>query len=186
MIPFDSGHIVDLMWRMWLGIGTYYSFVNNYGDLGRIHYILKYSCMLTLVSKYKLKTLKKGFRRFGKSIEIRDEKGNIVAKFPDVSLKVQKKFHVSQEDPLKRLDRLTRGYFRTIKTMKSECLICGSKDDLQLHHVRHIRKITERIAKDYWTRVMSTMNRKQIPVCLSCHNLIHQGKYDGIALKELT
>ena len=54
-----------------------------------------------------------------------------------------------------------------------------------MHHVKHIRKVTEMIEKDYWTRVMSTMNRKQIPVCKHCHDKIHRGEYDEIALKSL-
>jgi hypothetical protein len=120
MIPFDSAHIVKLMWQMWIGIATYYSFASNYRDLGKIHYILKYSCMLTLVSKYKLKTLKKGFERYGKNIEIRSEKGEILASFPDVTFTAPKKFHVTYEDPIKRLDRMSRACCpkgRTSRTM---------------------------------------------------------------------
>jgi len=60
-----------------------------------------------------------------------------------------------------------------------------AKENLEMHHVKHIRKATEMIGKDYWTRVMST-NRKQIPVCRTCHNQIHKGEYDKIALKELS
>lgn len=40
------------------------------------------------------------------------------------------------------------------------------------------------LAKGF-TKLMSMINRKQIPVCRSCHNLIHQGKYDGIAIGKL-
>ena len=32
---------------------------------------------------------------------------------------------------------------------------------------------------------MFKLNRKQIPLCLDCHNKIHHGKYDGLALKDL-
>ena len=185
MVQFDSAHIVKLMWQMWNGIATYYSFANNYRDLGRVHYILKYSCMLTLVSKFKLGTLKKGFKKFGKNIEIKDKDGKILTSFPDVPFKAPKKFHITCEDPIKRLDRMSRAFFRTSQIMSSECLICGAKENLEMHHVKHIRKATEMIGKDYWTRVMST-NRKQIPVCRTCHNQIHKGEYDKIALKELS
>jgi len=185
MIPFDSSHIVKLMWQMWIGISTYYYFANNYKDLSRIHYILKYSCLLTLVSKYKLGTMKKGFKKFGKELQIKDKNGKILASFPDVSYVASKKFYITHEDPIKRLDRLTRVFFRTASNMSSECLICGTTENLEMHHVKHIRKTTEKINKDYWTRVMSFMNRKQIPVCRSCHNKIHKGEYDQIALNKL-
>lgn len=186
MIPFDDSHIVKLIWQIWLGVSTYYSFVSNYKDISRIHYILKYSCMLTLVSKHKLGTLKRGFKKFGKGIVIRDKEGKILASFPDVSFVAPKKFYITHEDPIKRLDRMTRAYFRTAKIMDSECTICGATENLEMHHVKHIRKTTDKIKKDYWTRIMSSMNRKQIPVCRSCHNLIHRGKYDQIALKDIT
>lgn len=32
---------------------------------------------------------------------------------------------------------------------------------------------------------MSKLNRKQIPVCLDCHNKIHKGLYNGLSLKDL-
>lgn len=34
-------------------------------------------------------------------------------------------------------------------------------------------------------RVMELLNRKQIPVCVSCHNAIHAGRYDGLKLGDL-
>jgi hypothetical protein len=96
--------------------------------------------MLTLVSKFRLKTLKKGYKRFGKGLVIKDAKGNKLASFPDVSFKGPKLFLVSHEDPLKSLDRLTRSFIRTVKVMKSECNVCGSNDDLKMHHVQHLKK----------------------------------------------
>ena len=50
-----------------------------------------------------------------------------------------------------------------------------------MHHVKHIRKGKT----EGFTQIMKQLNRKQIPVCLSCHAKIHSGKYDGIALNKL-
>ena len=50
-----------------------------------------------------------------------------------------------------------------------------------MHHVKHIRKGKT----EGFTQIMRQLNRKQIPVCLSCHTKIHSGKYDGIALNKL-
>lgn len=185
MIPFDSAHTVKLMWSMWKGISNYYAFASNYRDISRIHYILKYSCMLTLVAKYKLGTLKKGFKKFGKNLEIKDKDGKIIASFPDESYVAPKKFYVSPlYDPINNLDKLTRAFFRTSALLDSECFVCGVTENLEMHHVRHIRKMSETIKQDYWTRAMSNINRKQIPVCRSCHNKIHKGEYDAIALNK--
>ena len=107
MIPFGSSQIVRHFYQIWQGISAYYSFADNYGILGRIHYILKYSCVLTLASKLKLKTAKRVFAKFGKEIAIKDEKGKIIASFPDVPLAKPKRFLISpitKLNPFNRLD----------------------------------------------------------------------------------
>lgn len=92
MIPIEDAQIVKLMWTIWTGIANYYSFVDNYRELGRIHYILKYSCMLTLTSKYKL-GIREGFEKYGKDIRIMNQE-EILASFPDAPLKNPKQFHI--------------------------------------------------------------------------------------------
>lgn len=52
-----------------------------------------------------------------------------------------------------------------------------------MHHVKHLRKDNKQPAG--FTKLMSMLNRKQIPVCTTCHKNIHAGKYDGMALKDL-
>lgn len=48
---------------------NYYSLANNFNRfLRKIHCIFKYSCVLTIASKMKLKTMKKVFRKYGKNI----------------------------------------------------------------------------------------------------------------------
>ena len=75
--------------------------------------------------------------------------------------------------------RLTRS------RLDSECAICGSYQTIEMHHVKHIRKIGSKINERTFTAYMGMINRKQLPVCAECHRAIHQGKYDGIALSEL-
>jgi len=49
----------------------YYSLANNYGSfVARVHYILKYSCALTLASKLRLITLRNTFKKFGSQLEV--------------------------------------------------------------------------------------------------------------------
>ena len=52
-----------------------------------------------------------------------------------------------------------------------------------MHHVKHIRK--GGVKSSGFTALMSQLNRKQIPVCHSCHVKIHNGTYAGTSLKEL-
>lgn len=52
-----------------------------------------------------------------------------------------------------------------------------------MHHVKHIRKSNTKLKGFH--ELMSKLNRKQIPVCLDCHNKIHKGLYNGLSLKDL-
>jgi hypothetical protein len=64
------------------------------------------------------------------------------------------------------------------------CLICGATDRVEMHHIRHVRKMGKRKPKGFQA-VMRALNRKQIPVCKECHAKIHKGEYDGIRLQDL-
>jgi group II intron reverse transcriptase/maturase len=184
MIPMEDIQIINLMRSMWRGLANYYSFADNYKSLNRVHYILKYSCLLTLVSKHKLGTMKKGFKRYGKDLTIQED-DKVLATFPDFSTKRTTKFSINYSHPLARLERMANAYFRTRARMDSFCYVCDSTENLEMHHVKHIRKTTEKIELDYWTRIMATMNRKQLVVCRDCHNKIHEGEYDELALNKL-
>lgn len=74
------------------GILNYYLLCNNYRRLAaKIHYILKYSCVLTIASKMKLNTKKKVFKKYGKDLRILNEKGKIIACYPAPNYKRPKK-----------------------------------------------------------------------------------------------
>lgn len=108
MIHFETHQIVNHYWTIWRGISNYYSFVNNTGSLGRIFYILKYSCVLTLAAKLKLGTKAKVFKRFGKDIAILDANGKTIASMPNPSLANTMKFSTSDSNPFIRLEKLGR------------------------------------------------------------------------------
>lgn len=55
--------------------------------------------------------------------------------------------------------------------MDSPCKICGKKEQVEMHHVKHIKKNTI----EGKNKIMSALNRKQISVCRDCHMKIHKG-----------
>jgi len=59
------------------GIHNYYDFVNNMARVAQIIWLLEESCGLTLAKKYKLKSLRAVYRKFGKDlgVTIKDSKG---------------------------------------------------------------------------------------------------------------
>lgn len=108
------------------GILQYYKLANNYGRVAaRIHYILKYSCALTIACKMKLTTLRKVFNRYGKNLNIRNESGNIITSYPTVDYRRPKKFttapvlnYSSLETYIDQYDRrVQRGH----KDLKGPC-----------------------------------------------------------------
>jgi group II intron reverse transcriptase/maturase len=163
------------------GILQYYKLANNYGRVSaRVHYILKYSCALTIASKMKLTTLRRVFNKYGKNLNIKDESGKIITNYTTVDYRRPKKFSMSPildyfslETYIDQYDsRVQRGR----KDLKGPCVLCGSNQEIEIHH---IRKLSKAKRKDYLSSMMARMNRKQIPVCKKCHIKIHQGVYDG-------
>lgn len=183
MIHFETHQIVNHYSTIWRGISNYYCFANNTGSMGRIFYILKYSCVLTLASKLKLKTKSKVFKRFGKDLTIKDNNDKVLAMMPNPSLANKLTFNVNMTNPFVRLEKLGRASFRTRDVLNNPCTVCGTFDDVEMHHVRAIKDLTKN-PKDYMKAIMSRMNRKQIPVCRPCHVRIHQGTITKADFKE--
>lgn len=70
-INFELPDIVKHYLAIERGIINYYSLANNYGRLtARVHYILKYSCALTICSKMKLKSLRRTFSKYGRNLNV--------------------------------------------------------------------------------------------------------------------
>lgn len=163
------------------GILQYYKLANNYGRVAaRIHYILKYSCALTIASKMKLTTLRRVFNKYGKNLNIKDESGNVITSYPTTSYRRPKKFIMAPILDYSSLEAYIDQYDRRVqrgrKDLKGSCALCGSNQEIEIHHVR---KLSKTKSKDYLSVMMARMNRKQIPVCKKCHIKIHQGAYDG-------
>lgn len=64
-----------------------------------------------------------------------------------------------------RLEKLSTATFRSKSVLSSPCTICGSSENIEMHHVRKLRDSSRAIKLDYMTSMMSRMNRKQIPIC---------------------
>lgn len=86
------------------------------------------------------------------------------------------------------LDKITWVSWRTAASFDAPCAYCGCTENVQQHHIRHIRKraYTSIPEKESYQQILALRNRKQIPLCSNCHRkLVHTGKYDGPALNKL-
>lgn len=83
------------------------------------------------------------------------------------------------------LDRIKMVNLRTSASFDLPCCMCGSSDNINMHHLKHIRHTKYELIprEQFWARTMSLRNRKQIPLCRECHmNVVHRGKYGGMKL----
>lgn len=177
----DEDQIVLLYSSINRGIQQFYRPADNWARVQRLQYILKFSLAKTLAGKRKGKT----------SGTISGPQGDIKVRVVRNGREKEIVFY-QNHDWAARRDAFTESAtvdlvrmnvrMRTRSKLGLPCCICGDEQDVQMHHVRHIRKIDQR-AKGF-TRVMSILNRKQIPVCGRCHRLIHAGHYDGMSLKD--
>jgi len=67
-------------------------------------------------------------------------------------------------------------------SLDANCSICGASHYIEMHHIRSLKNAEPRS----YAEQMKAMNRKQISVCKTCHDKIHKGVYDGVALNKVT
>ncbi len=78
-----------------------------------------------------------------------------------------------------------KAFWRTKFKYHGRCVVCGTKDNVQMHHIRKIGGYDKQTSQQDFGRIMSLLNRKQIPVCKFHHlrfcfsktDLIHKGLY---------
>jgi Type II intron maturase len=152
-------------------------------------YILKFSLAKTLAQKYRL-SVPKVFQRFGKepSYTVKGEGGKADRKVS---------FYLNRDWTKKKLafqggTRRDIDVIRTVIRLRTRsklgkpCCICGeAEEQIEMHHVRHIRKLSDKRVATGFNRLLRAMNRKQIPVCSGCQRKIHRGEYDGLRLSQL-
>jgi hypothetical protein len=150
----------------------------------RIVWILTFSAVFTFARKWNLSP-KKVFKKLGNpptyKTETETRRGTKVVSYRldqgDLTISPMK-FDLIKND--KFIDPAKIKYFslRSHFSLDKPCCICGSLQEVEMHHIRHLRKDTPR-TNNPLKRLFLQLKRKQIPVCKTCHRVIHQGKYDG-------
>jgi hypothetical protein len=131
----------------------------------------------------KLKTARQVFRKLkadlGVNIEGPGGEERRLTIFEPGELKRTKIGDISNQmrEPLQNLHKVWNAKFTKSNLFKS-CLICGSVDNVEMHHVKKIRNLRDKTSKaDFFTRQMEAMNRKQIPLCRDHHQRLHKREW---------
>lgn len=154
------------------GVLNYYSFANNRKSLGSFVHGLKLSCARTLALKYKLRHASGIYKRFGS--KLRSPDGSVELFIPS-TLKAIKKFNCNVPIPDDVILSNWNNKLTKSNLFKS-CIICGSSDQIQMHHVRQIKDLKSKAKGkklDFFTTQMATISRKQVPLCSAHHQALH-------------
>jgi hypothetical protein len=174
--PID--HIIEHYNAVIRGWYNYYQLAENVCRLSYAKYVLQYSLAKTLACKER-SSISKIFRKYGKDITYIKPNGRQTHFFNQPLTQVKKAKNSSRN-----LDAQPNWYpRRTQSKLLDNCAICDSGVNVQMHHVKHIRKRGQKLKG--FSLYMAAINRKQLPVCRKCHWDIHNGKYNGENLASI-
>lgn len=169
------------------GIVEYYRLAYNLYHLGYLKHVMECSLTKTLARKYKI-TVRQVYKRYKtmlqtpngprKGLQVvveREGKKPLTATWGGISLK---------RDLGATLNDAPRPYISYGRTelvqrlLADTCEICGSNENVQVHHIRAMRDLKKpgQKPKPLWAEIMIARNRKTLVVCRNCHQDIHAGR----------
>jgi len=79
------------------------------------------------------------------------------------------------------MNRLKWRLAKGTRALLSPCSVCGSKQRVEMHHVRRLKNIERRVSaiSPLYTHIIS-MKRKKIPLCYKCNREAHRLGYNKI------
>jgi len=178
--------IVNHYQSVYRGIVNYYRMAYNLHTLHKLHWIMEESLTATLANKLKTSRARI-YQRFQKEIHIdgvrkkalvievpREGKAPLIAYWGGISLAWKKKVTLDDNNRqfvshrTELIDRL----------LAEQCEVCGSQENIQVHHIRSLGKLMKKSGKERptWEKNMIARKRKTLVVCRRCHWDIHTGR----------
>jgi hypothetical protein len=186
-IPLTHPQILNYYNSKIRGILNYYSFVHNRIQLWSIVRFLHYSCALTLARKFKLKTLKKTFKKFGRDLKFTNDEKKIFCIYRPKNLKMlpeNERFNFRESTDIDALLNQTWSNSLTRSQFDEPCAICGTIDNIEIHHIRSVKNV--RVKTRTYVQWVEGFQRKSIPLCKGHHQLLHAGKLTRSEVKRLS
>ena len=185
----DDYTIVSRYQAEFRGVVQYYLLALNVSHFGKLQWVMQQSLAKTLAAKHKAPR-RKLIRRYQSTVETEHgqraclqvvvERGEgqrpLVARFGGIPLKRNRQAVLTDQRPQRY--RVERNELIK-RLLADECELCGSKADVQVHHVRALRdlNVKGRREKPLWAQVMAARRRKTLVVCRPCHLTIHGGDW---------
>lgn len=179
--------IVTIYQQEYRGIVQYYLQAHNVHWLDKLHWVMKGSLLKTLAAKHKTSVMAM-LRRYAAPILTatgnvlrglvvrveREGKPPFIAQFGGISL-TRQPLAILNDQPF--ADK--GGRAELIQRLEAnECELCGSREDVEVHHIRKLADLNQkgRKEKPQWVRRMAEVRRKTLVVCHECHVAIHAGR----------
>jgi hypothetical protein len=154
----------------------------NLRDLGHLKWIMETSLTKTLAAKHGVSvrkvTAKYGARHTavnGKTYKVlrvavpRKGKRSLVAQWGGIPLERDITARLKDDNTLER--RWNRRNELVKRLLADTCELCGSQDDIEVHHIRRLRDLHRpgRREPPHWLQVMAARQRKTLVLCHACH-----------------
>jgi len=175
-VPLTHPQILNYYNSKIRGILNYYSCCHNRMNLWSIVRFLHYSCALTLAKKFKLKTLAKIFRKFGRNLTYINEKGKKFTLYRPNNLRIldiNERFNTKVSSNIDSILNKTWSNSMTQSQFDEVCALCGTSDNIEMHHIRSIKNV--RVKVRTYAQWEGAFNRKSIPLCSNHHLAYHKG-----------
>lgn len=179
--------IVAQFQREYRGVVEYYRRAYNLHQLNRLKWTMERSLTRTLALKLRT-SVSKVYRRYVATIQTDQgprvglqvvvERGEgmkpLVARWGGITLARNTKA-VLDDAPLRICGPRTELERRLLA---NTCELCGSQDDIQVHHVRALKDLQRkgRATRPFWVEIMAARQRKTLVTCRTCHVDIHAGR----------
>ena len=183
----DDYSIVVKYQAEYRGFVQYYNYARNVASLQRLKWVMETSLTKTLAHKHKASvnqiyqkylqtklTLDGPRQCLTVTIE-REGKEPSKVGFGGIPLRIKPWASINDQRITTYLSPRTAVEKRLLA---DTCEICGSAEQVQVHHIRKISDLKVKGRKDVpiWQQIMSAHNRKTLVACHECHVDIHAGR----------
>lgn len=186
----DSDYDIVMRYQLeYRGYVEYYALAGNLSWLNRLHWVMRDSLLKTLASKHK-RTKRQTVRRYTATVATpagprkclqvtvpRAGKPALVARFGGISLR--RRAHAVLKEPESAGPHRWVSRTELVQRLLADrCEVCGSGQDVEVHHVRKLSDLTARRSRErpLHVQIMSARRRKTLVLCRSCHDDLHAGR----------
>jgi group II intron reverse transcriptase/maturase len=182
----DFAIVEQYQWK-YRGLVQYYALAVNIAWLNKLRWVMQTSLLKTLARKHKssVSVMAQQYQSTTETpygpmtcLEVKIDRGSekkpLITRFGGIPLRRQEQA-ILMDSP--SFPVVTPRNEVVKRLLRNTCEICGSKENISVHHVRALKDLQNkgRRERPAWMHVMAAMRRKTLVVCAKCHWAIHTG-----------